>query len=111
MDQEDATGGVILTVVADLTETQRDLVAKLRAATEEFLPARDAYEERQRALHRAIEDALRGDVPPSIVTRESPYDRQHIGRIRDRANIPPRRPGTVVSRRLVQQSGDETATA
>lgn len=108
MGHTDATRGVILEIV--LTPEQEDLVAKLRAATDEFVPARDTYQDKQESLHKAIADALRGGVPPSIVERESPYDRQHIGRIRTKANIPPRRPGTVVSKRLVQRD-DDAATA
>lgn len=108
MGLTDATRGVILQVV--LTPEQEKLVAKLRAATAEFVPARDTYEDKLKALHRTIEDALRGDVPPSIVARESPYDRQNIGRIRIAAGIPPRRPGTVVSKRLARRTDDAEAS-
>jgi hypothetical protein len=37
---------------------------------------------------------------PSEVTRLSPYERQHVGRIAKKAGVPPLREATVVSKKL-----------
>lgn len=44
---------------------------------------------------------------PSEVTRLSPYERQHVGRIAKKAGVPPLREPTVVSRREAEgKTGD-----
>ena len=109
MEYRDATQGVILWVVT--SEAQAKAINELRETSAAFLAARDELEERRRTLVEAIKNALRLDVPPSVVERESPYDRQHIGRIRRDAGIPPRRPPTVVSVRRIETTDRDVAAS
>jgi len=97
-------------VASELTEEQQQVVDRLRAASAEFANAEAEMERKRKALHGTIADALRLKVPPSIVERETPYDRNHIGRIRREHNIPPTRPATVVSKHQARRE-DGAATA
>lgn len=115
MDHDNATGCVILEFVAgELTKEQVEAIAALRVASAEFADAEAEMERKRKALHAAIAAALRLRVAPSIVERETPYDRNHVGRIRREHKIPPTRPATVVSKRQALPSGgtvDDAATA
>ncbi|QDN58689.1 hypothetical protein [Streptomyces sp. S1D4-20] len=69
---------------------QEEALSLLDQATADFKAAEEVLEERRVRLHEAVAGALRADVGPSEVTRHTPYDRQHVARIREEAGIPAR---------------------
>lgn len=72
-----------------------EALAELRAATAAFTEGRDEQERRRERLAAAIVSALKAGIGPSAVERESPYDRQHVDRIRKAAGLPAKRAATV----------------
>lgn len=74
---------------------KRDLkveaIAELEEAANAFRDSEALLNRDRDRLHAAVVAALRADVGPSEIERISPYDRQHIQRIRRAAGIPPRR--------------------
>jgi len=77
-----------------LSTIQRESLADLCAASIDYELYFDRREDARTKLHSAIAYALRVGVGPSEVTRRTPYDRQHVGRVGRAAGIPPRpRPG------------------
>lgn len=64
--------------------------------TTAFKEAQAVANEKRDALHEAIVRHLRErNAPPGKIAKHSEYDRNHIGRIRDAAGIPPLRESTV----------------
>lgn len=75
-------------VAAALAELDA-LTARYRAAEAELNDARDAVQE---AIVRHLR---KRSAPPGQIATHSPYDRNHVGRLRDAAGIPPLREATV----------------
>jgi hypothetical protein len=76
------------------TPEQQTALAALDRASDDYRAAEQTLDEVRGRLHTAVANALRADVGPSEVTRHTPYDRQHVARIRDEAGIPAKpRPG------------------
>jgi hypothetical protein len=69
-------------------------MAELRAAVAEFDRCQDVRDR----LHQAIASALRAGNRPRDVTKEVPYDRNHVRRIADAAGVPALREPTVKPR-------------
>lgn len=67
----------------------------VQAASDDHDEAIAAEKAKQQAHHAAIVAALRAGVGPSAIEKRSRYDRQHINRIRQAADLPPMRPATV----------------
>jgi hypothetical protein len=68
-----------------------ELSAAYEAAKKPFDEARDA-------LHAAIiKHLMERNARPSVVTKHTPYDRNHIRRIANAAGVPPLRERTVRS--------------
>lgn len=77
--------------MAPLTPDQTEALAQLDEATERYRAAERAFVEARERLHDRIVRALTAGVGTSEVGRHSPYDRNHVNRIRRDAGIPPKR--------------------
>jgi hypothetical protein len=76
------------------TPEQQAALRLLDDASTEYQAAEQTLDQKRTRLHEAVAAALRTEVGPSEVTRHTPYDRQHVARIRDEAGIPAKpRPG------------------
>jgi len=82
---------------ADDLAREAAALIELDELTTAYREAEEAMRKAREALHEEIVSALRDGVPPSKLTEHTPYDRNHIGRIRVAAGIPAQRPGTVLS--------------
>jgi hypothetical protein len=74
-----------------MEEATADHLAALDEDTARYRAAEDALEQARTKLRDRIVRALRADIRPSEVTAHTPYDRNHIDRIRRAAGIPSRR--------------------
>jgi hypothetical protein len=72
-----------------------EALKKIRDKSDRFTALQADIERAREELHEAIVEGLKVDVGPSEIERNSPYDRQHITRIRQAAGIPPKRAATV----------------
>lgn len=83
--------------VTDYDEKRQDAaLAELDALTAAFKAADAQLEAAREAVQEAIVRHLRErNAPPGKIAEHSPYDRNHVGRIRDAAGIPPLRTPTV----------------
>lgn len=75
----------------DTPTDKDDALDRVDRATRRFRNAEAALEEARETMHRAIVDALKADAGASETARHSPYDRNHVNRIRRDAGIPPKR--------------------
>lgn len=78
---------------------------RLRRAAAAFTEGAERHETDRQELAEAIAEAFRAGARPSEVDEIAPYDRNHIGRIRKAAGLPPARPATVVSKRKAEATG------
>lgn len=77
-------------------ERQDAALAELDTLTAAFKEAESQLEQAREAIQEAIVRHLRErNAPPGKIAEHSPYDRNHVGRIRDAAGIPPLRTPTV----------------
>lgn len=77
-------------------ERQAAALAELDTLTAAFNAAKEQMDEARDAVQEAIVRHLRErNAPPGKIAEHSPYDRNHVGRIRDAAKIPPLRTPTV----------------
>lgn len=74
-----------------LNPAQTEALTELDQATERYRAAERAYVEAREHVHGAIVRALQAGIGTSEVGRHSPYDRNHVNRIRKDAGIPPKR--------------------
>jgi hypothetical protein len=71
-------------------------LAELDAVTARYRAAEAELEEARKAVQEVIVRHLRErSAPPGQIATHSPYDRNHVGRLRDAAGIPPLRESTV----------------
>jgi hypothetical protein len=71
-------------------------LAELDALTAEYRQAEAAMEAARERMQEAIVRHLRErNAPPGKIAAHSPYDRNHVGRLRDAAGIEPLRSPTV----------------
>lgn len=79
-------------------ERQNAALAELDTLTAAFKAAEAELSRAREAVQEAIVRHLRErNAPPGKIAEHSPYDRNHVGRIRDAAKIPPLRTSTVKS--------------
>lgn len=70
--------------------------AELDRLTAEFKEAESLLDDRRKALHEAIVRHLRErNAPPGELADHTPYDRNHVGRLRAAAEVPALRAPTV----------------
>jgi hypothetical protein len=71
-------------------------LAELDAVTARYRAAEAELEDARKAVQEVIVRHLRErSAPPGQIASHSPYDRNHVGRLRDAAGIPPLRESTV----------------
>lgn len=71
-------------------------LAEIDAVTAKFRAAEAALEDARKEVQEVLVRHLRErSAPPGQIATHSPYDRNHVGRIRDAAGIPPLRESTV----------------
>lgn len=81
-------------------ERRREQAAleELDALTATFKEAEGAYTEARDALHASIiKHLMERNATPGNVSKHTPYDRNHVGRIAKAAGVPPLRERTVRS--------------
>lgn len=79
-------------------ERMAEALAELDALTAAFKAAGDALDKARENVQEAIVRHLREqNAPPGKIAEHSPYDRNHVGRLRDAAGVPTLRPATVKS--------------
>lgn len=77
-------------------ETVAAALAEIDAVTAKFRAAEAALEDARKDVQDVLVKHLRArSAPPGQIATHSPYDRNHVGRIRDAAGIPPLRESTV----------------
>lgn len=77
-------------------EIEAAALAELDTLTDAFRQAEGILEAARNDVQDAILKHLRArSAPPGKIAEHSPYDRNHVGRLRDAAGIPPLRPATV----------------
>lgn len=81
-----------------LTAEQRTLLRLLDEETANYRKHKALLDDNRSRIHDLVGRALRTEIGPSEVTRHTPYDRQHIARIRTEHGIPAGpRPGRAAS--------------
>lgn len=71
---------------------EAEAVAELDKLTAAYRRTERSYNKARDALHEAIVRHLtERNAAPSVVSRHSPYDRNHVGRIAKAAGVPPLR--------------------
>lgn len=78
-------------VMATHTPDQTDALTDLDSATAAYRAAEQALENARERVHDAIVRTLTTGIGPVETARHSPYQRNHVERIRDAAGIPKRR--------------------
>lgn len=77
--------------MASLTPEQTQALEALDVATARFRETEAAHEISREEVHRRLVAALSTGIGPTQTTRHSPYQRNHVEKIRDAAGIPKRR--------------------
>ena len=77
--------------MAPLTSEQTQALADLDAATARFRETEAAHEASREEVHERLVAVLGSGIGPTRAARHSPYQRNHVERIRDAAGIPKRR--------------------
>jgi hypothetical protein len=81
-----------------LTAEQQTLLRLLDEETANYRKYEELLKSKRDSIHDLVGRALRAEIGPSEVTRHTPYDRQHIARIREKHGIPAGpRPGRAAS--------------
>lgn len=77
--------------MASLTPEQTEALQALDAATARFRETEAAHEESREEVHRRLVAVLSTGIGPTPAARHSPYQRNHVEKIRDAAGIPKKR--------------------
>lgn len=77
--------------MASLTPEQTAALEALDAATARFQQTEAEHEKSREEVHRRLVDVLSTGIGPTTAARRSPYQRNHVERIRDSAGLPKKR--------------------
>ena len=77
--------------MASLTPEQIEALEALDAATARFRETEAAHEASREEVHQRLVAVLATGVGPTSTARHSPYQRNHVERIRDAAGLPKKR--------------------
>jgi len=91
-------------------ETEAAALAELDTLTAEYRQAEAALDAARERMREAIVRHLRErNAPPGKIAEHSPYDRNHVGRLRDAAGIAPLRTPTVRAVKRARKKADRPA--